>query len=252
MTGNEGRSSFIILYHRTPFDEGVDANGNRIWLDQKSPKGIIPTLRNLFRSYSDGTWIAWRKVDHPDLADDERIPMDNPSEFTLRRIPLNDKHISSFYHVTSKESFWPILHTFPTHFNVNNADWQIFEEVNRRFAEAACHEAAEGAIVWVHDYNLWLAPGFIRELRPDLKIAFFHHTPFPSNDVFAILPWREQILESLLCCDVVGFHIPRYTENFARAASTLIGCERGPKKPVDRKFITVGTALSEATVTDWL
>ena len=77
-------------------------------------------------------------------------------------------------------------------------------------------------------------------------------TAISSNDVFAILPWREQILESLLCCDVVGFHIPRYTENFARAASTLIGCERGPKHPVDAKFITVGTALSEATVTDWL
>ena len=99
---------------------------------------------------------------------------------------------------------------------------------------------------------MWLAPGYLRQQRPDLKIAFFHHTPFPSNDVFAILPWREQILESLLCCDVVGFHIPRYTENFARAASTLVGAERGPKKPVDQKFIPVGTALSESTVTDWL
>ena len=89
-------------------------------------------------------------------------------------------------------------------------------------------------------------------MRFDLKVAFFHHTPFPSNDVFAILPWREQILESLLCCDVVGFHIPRYTENFARAASTLVGAKRGPKVPVDSKFITVGTALSEGTVTSYL
>ena len=68
--------------------------------------------------------------------------------------------------------------------------------------------------------TIWLAPGYIRQQRPDLKIAFFHHTPFPERR-FAILPWREQILESLLCCDVVGFHIPRYTENFACAASTL-------------------------------
>ncbi len=252
MAVDEGRSSFIILYHRTPFDEGKGENGQRIWMDQKSPNGIIPTLRNLFRSAKDGTWIAWRRVDDPENVEDERITMDNPSEFTLRRIPLHDNQINSFYHVTSKECFWPILHTFPTHFNVNNADWGIFEEVNRRFAEAACREAAHGATVWVHDYNLWLAPGYLREQRPDLKIAFFHHTPFPSNDVFAILPWREQILESLLCCDVVGFHIPRYTENFARAASTLIGAKRGPKQPVDTKFITVGSALCEATVTEWL
>ena len=249
---NMGSSSFIILYHRTPFDEGTDEQGNRIWVDQKSPNGIIPTLRNIFRDCDDGTWIAWRRVENPESGDIERIGMHDPSPFTLCRIPLHDTQITSFYHITSKESFWPILHTVPTHFVVNNADWSIFEEVNLRFAEAACEEAAEGATVWVHDYNLWLAPGYIRERRPDLKIAFFHHTPFPGNDVFAILPWREQILESLLCCDVVGFHIPRYTENFARAASTLVGANRGPKVPVDKKFITVGTALSEGTVTSHL
>ena len=247
-----GSSSFVILYHRTPFDESIDSEGNRTWVDQKSPNGIIPTLRNLFRSKDDGTWIAWRRVDSVDNAEDESIEMTNPAPFTLCRIPLEDDQISSFYHITSKECFWPILHTFPTHFNVNNADWGIFEEVNRRFAEAACKEAAEGATVWVHDYNLWLVPGYIRSRRPDLKVAFFHHTPFPSNDVFAILPWREQILESLLCCDVVGFHIPRYTENFARAATTLVGANRGPKVPVDSKFIPVGTALSEGTVTSYL
>ena len=247
-----GSSSFVILYHRTPFDESIDSEGNRTWVDQKSPNGIIPTLRNLFRNKEDGTWIAWRRVDSVDNAEDESIEMTNPSPFTLCRIPLEDNQISSFYHITSKECFWPILHTFPTHFNVNNADWGIFEEVNRRFAEAACKEAAEGATVWVHDYNLWLVPGYIRSSRPDLKVAFFHHTPFPSNDVFAILPWREQILESLLCCDVVGFHIPRYTENFARAASTLVGAKRGQKVPVDSKFIPVGTALSEGTVTSYL
>ncbi|BEV36199.1 glucosylglycerol-phosphate synthase [Synechococcus sp. M16CYN] len=223
-----------------------------MWVDQKSPNGIIPTLRNLFRNQEDGTWIAWRRVNQTDNAEDELIEMKNPAPFTLCRIPLEDKQISSFYHITSKECFWPILHTFPTHFNVNNADWGIFEDVNRYFANAACYQAVEGATVWVHDYNLWLVPGYIRCKRPDLKIAFFHHTPFPSNDVFAILPWREQILESLLCCDVVGFHIPRYTENFARAASTIVGAKRGPKVPVDSKFIPVGTALSEGTVTSYL
>ena len=96
MAIDEGSSSFIILYHRTPFDEGKSADGKRIWMDQKSPNGIIPTLRNLFRSTNDGTWIAWRRVDEPDNVEDERITMDNPSEFTLRRIPLHDSQINSF------------------------------------------------------------------------------------------------------------------------------------------------------------
>ena len=252
MTKEEGKSSFILLYHRTPFDEIIDEQGNRSWGDQKSPNGIIPTLRNLFRSHLNGTWIAWRQVEENDTSGDERIAMEEPAPFTLRRIPLEHYQISSFYHVTSKESIWPILHTFPNYFDVNNADWGIFEEVNRRFAEAACREAAQGATVWVHDYNLWLAPGYIRAERPDLKIAFFHHTPFPGNDVFAILPWRREILESLLCCDLVGFHIPRYTENFARAANCLLGAKKGPKRGVNARFLSTGSALTEPSETPWL
>ena len=252
MMTNTGKSKFIILYHRTPFDESQDEKGNRIWIDQKSPNGIIPTLRNLFRNHSNGTWIAWREVTDLVNKNDERIDIEEPYPFLLKRIPLEKKEISSFYHVTSKESFWPVLHTFPTYFDVNNADWHIFEQVNKRFALAACEEADKNATIWVHDYNLWLVPSFIRKKRSDLKIAFFHHTPFPGNDVFAILPWRRQIIESLLCCDVVGFHIPRYTENFARAASCLVGAQKGPKEAVNRKFIAVGSALTEPTVTPWL
>ncbi len=252
MTSSNGESKFIILYHRTPFEESRLENGERIWIDQKSPNGIIPTLRNLFRKHPDGTWIAWREVSDISNQKDELIEMDKPCPFTLKRIPLTNNEVQSFYHITSKESFWPILHTFPTYFDVNNADWKIFEEVNKRFAKAACSEAGNGAIVWVHDYNLWLCPYYIRRSRPDLKIAFFHHTPFPGNDVFAILPWRRQIIESLLCCDLVGFHIPRYTENFARAANCLVGAQKGPKENVSSKFIAVGSALTEPSVTPWL
>ncbi len=247
-----GKSNFVILYHRTPFEESTNNSGERVWVDHKSPNGIIPTLRNLFKEKPEGTWIAWRMVDELDGQKDELIQMNDPSPFKLKRIPLTTNEVKSFYHITSKESFWPILHTFPTYFDVNNADWKIFEEVNLRFAKAACREASENAIIWVHDYNLWLAPSYIRQIRPDVKIGFFHHTPFPGNDVFAILPWRRQIIESLLSCDLVGFHIPRYTENFARAANCLVGAKRGPKKNVDKKFIAVGSALTEPVDTPWL
>ena len=114
------------------------------------------------------------------------------------------------------------------------------------------NQAAKSATIWIHDYNLWLAPLYIREIRPDIKIIFFHHTPFPASDVFAILPWRNQILESLLSCDVVGFHIPRYAENFARAASSLLGAKKDSKESVSKKFISVGSALSEPSFTPYL
>ena len=75
-----GSSPFVILYHRTPFDESIDSEGNRTWVDQKSPNGIIPTLRNLFRNKEDGTWIAWRRVDSVDNTEDEKIEMTNPAQ----------------------------------------------------------------------------------------------------------------------------------------------------------------------------
>ncbi len=247
-----GTNKFVLVYHRSPYAEILDDQGERQWVDHKSPNGIIPTLRNLFLEERSGTWISWRENLTGKPAEDERLTVPSPSPFTLRRLPLTKDQISSFYHVTSKESFWPILHSFPGLFSIDNSDWAIFEEVNRSFARAACEEAAPGAIIWIHDYNLWLTPGLIRERRPDVKIAFFHHTPFPSNDVFSILPWRDDILDSLLCCDLVGFHIPRYANNFARNALNLRGVEGGEAVPVADKFRRLGSALAEPTVVPWL
>ncbi|TVS07062.1 MAG: glucosylglycerol-phosphate synthase [Cyanobium sp. PLM2.Bin73] len=253
LTSTPGTSTFVLVYHRSPYDETVDANGQRQWVDQKSPNGIIPTLRNLFQEERGGTWISWREDAEDADSPDERVSIDKDGQtFALRRLPLTPEQISSFYHVTSKESFWPILHSFPGLFSVDNSDWPIFEAVNRSFARAACEEAAQGATIWVHDYNLWLTPGFIRELRPDVRIAFFHHTPFPSNDVFSILPWRDAILDSLLSCDLVGFHIPRYANNFARNAMNLRGVKGADPIPVDGKFRRVGCALAEPTAVPWL
>jgi glucosylglycerol-phosphate synthase len=251
-----GQSNFVLVYHRSPFDELIDDQGVRHWTDQTSPNGIIPTLRSLFRQERSGTWISWRKDADAAHSPDERLTVEHESlednSFSLRRLPLTEEQISSFYHVTSKESFWPILHSFPGLFSVDNSDWAIFETVNRSFARAACEEAAPGATIWIHDYNLWLTPGYIREQRPDVRIAFFHHTPFPSNDVFSILPWRDAILDSLLSCDLVGFHIPRYANNFARNAINLRGVKGADPIPVDGKFRRVGCALAEPTAVPWL
>lgn len=247
-----GTSDLILVYHRSPYDETIDAKGKRQWVDQKSPNGIIPTLRSLFHKEPSGAWISWREDASESFTEDQRLALPPPDTYILRRLPLTPAKIKSFYHVTSKESLWPILHSFPGLFNVENSDWEIFAEVNLSFARAACEEAAPGAIIWIHDYNLWLVPAQIRELRPDVRIAFFHHTPFPSNDVFSILPWRDEILDSLLSCDLVGFHIPRYADNFSRTAINLRGARCGEPVPVAEKFRPQGSALAQPTVIPWL
>ncbi len=243
------KSSLVILYHREPHDEIVK-NGKIHYVQKKSPNGIVPTLKSFFADVNQGTWIAWKQLNKKQMAAFEpTITIEGEANYNVRRIPLNAQQVKDFYHITSKEAFWPILHSFPDHFTSETTDWKNFQEINRLFAEAACEEAADDALIWVHDYNLWLVPHYIRERKPNARIAFFHHTPFPSVDVFNILPWRDAIVESLLCCDIVGFHVPRYAENFVNVARSIKPVEVLEQKPVAGHMTPVGLALAEPEVT---
>ncbi|MGA0187421.1 MAG: pyridoxal-phosphate dependent enzyme, partial [Burkholderiaceae bacterium] len=104
-----------------------------------------------------------------------------------------------------------------------------------------------GGTAWIHDYNLWLVPGYLRALRPDLTIGFFLHTPFPGPDVFGILPWREEILRSLLCADRVGFHVARYAENFAQSAECFCRAEPSRRRSVGRHLAQLGSVLHQVS-----
>ncbi|MEL6351977.1 MAG: glucosylglycerol-phosphate synthase [Cyanobacteria bacterium J06627_28] len=244
------KSSLVILYHREPYDE-VEENGKIYYREKKSPNGIVPTLKSFFANADQSTWVAWKQIT-PDQETDfeERVTMEGGSDScVVRRIPLNAEQVKNFYYITSKEAFWPILHSFPEHFTYDSSDWDNFQNINRMFAEAACEDAAEDALIWIHDYNLWLAPFYIREKMPNVKIAFFHHTPFPAADVFNILHWRNAIIDSLLCCDLCGFHIPRYVQNFVSAARSCREVEVLETMPVPKAFTRVGTALAEPEMT---
>ncbi|BAP17112.1 glucosylglycerol-phosphate synthase [cyanobacterium endosymbiont of Epithemia turgida] len=239
------KSSLVILYHREPYDEVVE-NGKIHYRPKKSPNGIVPTLKSFFTDVGQGTWIAWKQVSNEQKATfTEQVTVKEDASYTVHRIPLDANQVKHFYHITSKEAFWPILHSFPSHFTSESSDWDNFTEINRLFADAACKEAADDALVWVHDYNLWLVPYYIRQKMPNVRIAFFHHTPFPPADIFNILPWREAILDSLLCCDVVGFHIPRYSENFVNVARSLREVKIVQREKVAGHMTSVGIALAE-------
>ncbi len=243
-------SSLVIVYHRQPYEEAVEG-GRTVYREHASPNGIVPTLKAFLGSADRGAWVAWKQVDakHKDRPFERVIRVnDSYGEYNVSRLPLTPQQVRSFYHVTSKEALWPILHSFPERYNYDAVDWPTFREVNRLFAEAAVAQAAEGAVIWIHDYNLWLVPGYVRQLRPDVRIAFFHHTPFPSSSIFSILPWRDEIMDSLLACDVVGFHIPRYAAGFVATARNLKGVEVLEETAVDSSLSPQGLALSQATM----
>jgi glucosylglycerol-phosphate synthase len=239
-------SDLVIVYHRQPYEE-VEVDGKTEYRENKSPNGIVPTLKGFFGRVEHGAWVAWKHAEDPSNPQFDRVVemSDSYGTYSVSRLPLTPQQVSSFYHVTSKEAFWPILHSFKEKYNYDPVDWPIFREVNWAFAEAAAAEAAEGAVVWVHDYNLWLVPAYLRKLRPDVRISFFHHTPFPAADTFNVLPWRREIIESLLACDVVGFHIPRFSANFVQVAQSLLDVEIVERRSFDVGTLDERTALSE-------
>jgi glucosylglycerol-phosphate synthase len=245
------KSSLVIVYHRQPHEEAL-IDGRLVYRANKSPNGIVPTLKSFFNRIEPGrgAWVAWKTFDPDKGVDFERVihVEDSNGGYTVSRLPLTAGQVESFYHVTSKEALWPILHSFPRLFQYDNVDWETFREVNRLFAEAAAAQVEEDGLVWIHDYNLWLVPGYLRRLRPDARIAFFHHTPFPGPDIFNVLPWRREIIDSLLDCDLVGFHIPRYAKNFATVVEGLNAAEIDGVAAIEAGLAPTGLALSESEV----
>lgn len=245
------KSSLVIVYHRQPNEE-VLVDGRIVHRTHKSPNGIVPTLKSFFNRLDPnaGAWVASKTYDPEKGVDFDRVVhVEDPNGgYTVSRLPLTAEQVESFYHVTSKEALWPILHSFPGLFQYENVDWETFREVNRLFAEAAAAQVEDDGLVWIHDYNLWLVPAYLRRLKPGVRIAFFHHTPFPAPDIFNILPWRREIVDSLLDCDLVGFHIPRYAKNFADVARSLNAARIERWVDVEEGLSPSGMALSEPDV----
>ncbi len=241
----KGQNQLVMVYHRPPFEEHRQG-GKTSFRVHRSPNGIIPTLLGFFGESTPGSWVAWSEIDESDRPGFEetiKLPVDDRSEVTVARIPLSKRDVDLFYRKFSKEAFWPIIFSFPSKAVFDPDHWRHYLEVNRVFAERTAREAEPGATVWIHDYNLWMVPSFLRPKRPDLRIAFFHHTAFPPADVFNIIPWSREIITSLLLCDYVGFHIPRYVENFVDVARTRMGAEVVGRVSCAPRFRTYGCAM---------
>ena len=241
---SSGKSDLVIVYHRLPYEEIVE-NDELIRRRPKSPNGIIPTLLSFFADGKAGSWVAW-SIDDPKFGEFQthtEVDTDRYEKLVAARVALSEEDVEIFYKRFSKEAFWPTLHTFWERATFRDDHWQVYLKVNKLFAERTSEEAAENAIVWIHDYNLWMVPAFLREMRPDLTIAFFHHTYFPSADVFNVLPWRRDIIGSLLQWDYIGFHIPKQADNFVDVARGVTPLEVTQKMSCAPRFLTYGCAV---------
>lgn len=241
----EDDRQLVMVYHRLPY-EMVQRKGRTIRRRPKSPNGIIPTLLGFFADGRKGLWVGWSKHSTREPEDwEDRVSVDPDRYRNLEAvpIPLTREDVNLFYETFSKEAFWPVIFSFPDRADFDRDHWEHYLEINRIFAERTAEVAEEGALVWVHDYNLWMVPRYLRALRPDLTIAFFHHTSFPASEIFNIIPWRREIVDSLLDCDYVGFHIPHYVENFVDVVRTHAPMQVRDRVPTTPRFRSFGCAI---------
>jgi trehalose 6-phosphate synthase len=136
---------------------------------------------------------------------------------------MSSDEVEDFYEGFSNATLWPLYHDLVAKPEFHRPWWEAYVEVNRRFAETTAEVASERATVWVQDYQLQLVPQMLRELRPDLKIGFYLHIPFPPTELFQQLPWRRQILEGLLGADLIGFQLAGGAANFVRLVRQRVG-----------------------------
>jgi trehalose 6-phosphate synthase len=172
-----------------------------------SPGGLVSALAPLLRA-SHGAWVGWGGT-----AAESLEPFDHDG-LHLFPVPLSKAELDAFYYGFSNRTLWPLYHDAIRWPEYHREWWEPYLEINERYAEEASRCADKGATVWVHDYHLQLVPGILRRRRPDLKLGFFLHVPFPPQELFAQLPWRREILEGMLGADVVGFQTPEGARNF--------------------------------------
>ncbi|HVY44901.1 MAG TPA: trehalose-6-phosphate synthase, partial [Minicystis sp.] len=232
-------SRLLIVSNRLPVTVRVE---HRTASVVPSAGGLATALRRVRKDY-DALWIGW-PGDLSRLHDDaQRRDVDE----RLARLDTAPVHLAAteqyrFYDGFSNGVLWPLFHYLLDKVNLDaQSDWEAYESANRRFAESVAEHHRPGDVVWIHDYQLMLVPELLRRRLPDARIGFFLHIPFPSPEVFRILPWRERILRGLLGADLIGFHTSSYRQHFVASAARVLGLDVGESSlDVDGRRLALG------------
>ena len=190
------------------------------------PSGLVTALEPVLDA-CDGTWIAHGSgnadTEVVDTHDRLRVPPDDP-RYTLRRVWLTKEEEEGYYYGFANEGLWPLCHIAHTRPLFRAADWQYYQEVNRKFMAAVLEEIENVAkpVVLVQDYHFALLPRMIKEKRPDARVAIFWHIPWPNPEAFGICPWQRQLVDGLLGADLIGFHIQSHCNNFLETVDRVV------------------------------
>ncbi len=171
-------------------------------------------------------WIGWPGLENEKLSNDDRNHItDVLADEKCIPVFLSKKQIERYYLGFCNKTIWPLFHYFLTRTIWEERFWQSYKQVNQAFCREVLKIAKPGDSIWVHDYQLMLLPQLLRKELPDVEIGYFLHIPWPSFELFRLLPWREEILSGLLGADLIGFHTYDYVRHFLSSVSRIMGLE---------------------------
>lgn len=207
----------IIISNRLP----VKIKNNNGDLQFISSEGGLVTGLQSIHTEAKIIWIGWPDV-YPDSEEEKTAVVKQLQPYNYHPVFLSHEQITDFYEGYSNSIIWPLCHYFYYFVQYNQRLWIAYQEVNSIFCDVASKVIKKGDIVWVQDYHLMLLPGMLRKKFPNLCIGYFHHIPFPSYELFRVLPERAEILKGLLGADTIGFHTHDYMRHFISAAYRVL------------------------------
>ncbi|HEX8813596.1 MAG TPA: trehalose-6-phosphate synthase [Terracidiphilus sp.] len=213
---------------------------------QVPPSGLVTAIEPVLRA-CDGVWVASGSGNEDRATVDEfdrlRVPPDDP-HYTLRRVWLSPEEEARYYDGFANEGLWPLCHIAHTRPTFRATDWEMYQAVNRKFADALLSEmeGSEEPLVFVQDYHFALLPRMVKNARPDARVAIFWHIPWPNPEAFGICPWQAELLDGLLGADLIGFHIPLHCNNFLDTVDRVL------ESRTDREHMTARRGGHVSTV----
>jgi trehalose 6-phosphate synthase/phosphatase len=210
----------LIVSNRLPVT--IQKKKGKLYFNQ-SVGGLATGLGSFYKSFN-SKWVGWCGITSEKIGLEEKKTIETKlaKEFSSYPVFLSKKDVELYYGEFCNRTLWPLLHGFTQYATYDRNSWRAYEKVNGVFADSVLEIAEPEDMVWVHDYHLMLLPSLLRKKHPNMAIGFFLHTPFPSSDVFRLLPWREEILRGLLEADLLGFHTYSYVQNFLMTVRRLL------------------------------
>jgi trehalose-6-phosphate synthase len=218
-------SSLFVVSNREPYEHVHGSKGIEV---RVPASGLVTALEPILCA-CDGTWIAHGSADADretvDANDRLLVPPDHP-HYTLRRLWLTKEEEEGYYLGFANEGIWPLCHIAHTRPIFRAGDWEHYQRVNEKFAQAVLEEIdkAEKPFVLIQDYHFALLPRLIKSKRLDARVAIFWHIPWPNAEAFGICPWQRELVEGLLGADLVSFHIQAHCNNFLESVDQSLEC----------------------------